>query len=863
MRKILLFLGLSILILSANKTQAQTAIAVGPQTTTFTSMVRGYFFTAPTNFTICQLYIPSDASTGVQNIEVVRFTNGAPPAYAGTTNAFTSLFYINNYAPNTPIPCNIQVSAGDVIGVYGARGTNMVNSYGSPNYVTTIMGNNATLQRSGMQFNLNTQQMHDIWSEVNYNIGRIIMYINCCTPPSAFPAPIQGDSLACAGDIESYSVDTNGVGFGPTTYNWTVPSGSQIVYGQGTDSIQVLHGGGVTGQICVTAANSCDSVVHCFNMYKDSLSAPDSITGIDTVCATASTYSYTIPIDTNATSYIWEVPTGAQVIYGQGTDSVVVQFDAVIPNATVCAASANSCDTSSFTCFSVYTDSIPIVNGAITGAPTICEGDSGTYTIASVSNADSYTWAISNGGFVTSGQGTTAATIQFPSSGPTQICVEASNACGTSLNTCETVIVNEFIAANAGVDTAFCLTDGVVTGNAPSSGAGVWSYVSGPGAVTFGNNGQAVTSADVSILGTYTYEWEITNGSCVDRDTVEVTYDQEPITLGGADQEVCGSATNLNAVTPNLGTAMWYQISGPGTTDFTNSTVNNTAVEIDTFGVYNYGWEATNGACVIVDTVEVIYYEELDPAFAGNDTVICDFYFVLNADSANAGTGIWELLSGDTASFNEYDPNTPVYPTSVGTYTFRWTVSNGVCPPSSDIVSVRVADPDSINAAFSFTPESPVNVFDPVTYMDQSSGADYWHWAFGNGDSAFTQMPVYEYTFGGEFVIVLTVTNDDGCMDTATLDIEVYDKLIVPNVITPNGDGQNDILFIQTGNLESYSINIFNRFGRRIFESNDPKDYWDGKVNGKVVSSGTYFYVIEAGTRAGSQVYKGNITVLE
>tara|TARA_Y100000768_G_scaffold386812_1_gene376163 strand:+ start:187 stop:630 length:444 start_codon:yes stop_codon:yes gene_type:complete len=147
--------------------------------------------------------------------------------------------------------------------------------------------------------------------------------------------------------------------------------------------------------------------------------------------------------------------------------------------------------------------------------------------------------------------------------------------------------------------------------------------------------------------------------------------------------------------------------------------------------------------------------------------------------------------------------------------------------------------------------------------MDQSSGADYWHWAFGNGDSAFTQMPVYEYTFGGEFVIVLTVTNDDGCMDTATLDIEVYDKLIVPNVITPNGDGQNDILFIQTGNLESYSINIFNRFGRRIFESNDPKDYWDGKVNGKVVSSGTYFYVIEAGTRAGSQVYKGNITVLE
>lgn len=76
---------------------SQTAIPLGPQTSTFTSMVRGYHFTAPTNFIICGLYVPTDASTGFQSVEVVRFTAGAPPAFAGTTNAFTSLFYQTNW----------------------------------------------------------------------------------------------------------------------------------------------------------------------------------------------------------------------------------------------------------------------------------------------------------------------------------------------------------------------------------------------------------------------------------------------------------------------------------------------------------------------------------------------------------------------------------------------------------------------------------------------------------------------------------------------------------------------------------------------------------------------------------------------
>ena len=70
--QLLILLGLQMSVFSQG-----TPISVGTQVTTFTSMIRGYHFTAPTSFTICGLYIPPDAApTGTQTIRVVKFTAG-------------------------------------------------------------------------------------------------------------------------------------------------------------------------------------------------------------------------------------------------------------------------------------------------------------------------------------------------------------------------------------------------------------------------------------------------------------------------------------------------------------------------------------------------------------------------------------------------------------------------------------------------------------------------------------------------------------------------------------------------------------------------------------------------------------------
>ena len=148
-------------------------VPLPPHVSAFTGNVRGYWFTAPSAFTMTSVQVPTEASTGTQNIAVVRF-NGAtpPPVFPGTTNAFTTLFLTQNNPAAGAIPVNIQVNAGDVIGMLGVR--NNVNSYSAtaPN-TTVINGTTVNLIRMGMQFPLATTAPQQLWQEPAGAISRV------------------------------------------------------------------------------------------------------------------------------------------------------------------------------------------------------------------------------------------------------------------------------------------------------------------------------------------------------------------------------------------------------------------------------------------------------------------------------------------------------------------------------------------------------------------------------------------------------------------------------------------------------------------------------------------------------------------
>lgn len=155
---------------------SESLMALPNQSSPYPGSVRGYYFTAPTDFCITAVKVPTDVGSGCQSVAIVRFNSGAPPQFSGTTNDFTQLHYTSCLASTDKITVDISVSQGDVIGIYGCRGTSCVNSYGSGNYSTSIAGNAVTLYRSGMQYNIVSNQMKEVWAEGSHSISRVEMY---------------------------------------------------------------------------------------------------------------------------------------------------------------------------------------------------------------------------------------------------------------------------------------------------------------------------------------------------------------------------------------------------------------------------------------------------------------------------------------------------------------------------------------------------------------------------------------------------------------------------------------------------------------------------------------------------------------
>lgn len=131
--------------------------------------------------------------------------------------------------------------------------------------------------------------------------------------------------------------------------------------------------------------------------------------------------------------------------------------------------------------------------------------------------------------------------------------------------------------------------------------------------------------------------------------------------------------------------------------------------------------------------------------------------------------------------------------------------------------------------------------------------------------------PIYEYTQVGQWDVVLTVYNEQGCDTTFVSTIEVKPiELYIPNVFTPDLDGNNDT-FIITDDPEkkvrenalskfyvSSHLIVFNRMGRTVFEAENYNGMWDGDN----LPEGVYYYVLECHGVKSSDVFKGSVTII-
>ena len=138
-----------------------------------------------------------------------------------------------------------------------------------------------------------------------------------------------------------------------------------------------------------------------------------------------------------------------------------------------------------------------------------------------------------------------------------------------------------------------------------------------------------------------------------------------------------------------------------------------------------------------------------------------------------------------------------------------------------------------------------------------------------------------EYTAtGGEQYLIIGNFNSDGQTNYVTVNangnlayyfiddvsviacdtIVVPDTLFIPNVFTPNYDGVND-LFVISGLTKGDKVQIYNRWGTLVFETESEKAFWDGyTTSGMPCNNGIYFYVV---TLQSGETKKGYLTLIK
>lgn len=172
-------------------------------------------------------------------------------------------------------------------------------------------------------------------------------------------------------------------------------------------------------------------------------------------------------------------------------------------------------------------------------------------------------------------------------------------------------------------------------------------------------------------------------------------------------------------------------------------------------------------------------------------------------------------------------------------------------------------------AGFSYNTTNGMNVGAVFNFVDTSDFGVSYLWEFGNANQSNQQNPSYTYFENGNYLVTQYVFNQLGCYDSTSVWININTvtteiNTLIPNAISPNGDGYNDVWKLEFIELlfPNAVVEIYNQWGQRLFYSEGYAEPWDGRYNSEDVPDGNYYYVINLNANTENDIYKGALLVL-
>ncbi len=425
----------------------------------------------------------------------------------------------------------------------------------------------------------------------------------------------------------------------------------------------------------------------------------------------------------------------------------------------------------------------------------------------------------------------------------------------------------------APVVTVTASTDTICTGGAgatiTATGGNTYTWI--PATGLSATNTAVVTATPTS---TTTYTVIGTNNSCVDSvtQTIAVIGNTAVVAVSDKDSVCVGTLATLSA-TASGATFSWAPATGLSCTNCPNPQFTPTVVGTTTFVV------TATGQCISPNTDTVIVKAISCKPIAGftfpQPHWVCRWDCVQFTDTSKSGQlqYMWVFEGGlpDTV-YNVKNPvvcynvESALSPSGGGTYFIKLVVTNGMNMKDSvtQLITVLPTPLANINnGASSVT----IQTGGAVT-LDAGSwtlGASFFNWTPNselscNNCPAPVASPIFTTTY------IVTAIGANGCKDKDTITVNVElrcGEVFVPNVFSPNKDGQNDVLHVNNNCLSSIEFRVFDRWGEQVYVSTDPKASWDGTCRGKELDPGVFVYFLEAVLSNGTNVSKkGNITLI-
>ena len=164
---------------------------------------------------------------------------------------------------------------------------------------------------------------------------------------------------------------------------------------------------------------------------------------------------------------------------------------------------------------------------------------------------------------------------------------------------------------------------------------------------------------------------------------------------------------------------------------------------------------------------------------------------------------------------------------------------------------------------------NPLSLGETLVLTNNSSNdAVTYLWDLGDGTTSTDFEPSVTYTSEGSYAICLIAYTAASCADTTCQMVEVFEELEsvigIPTAFSPNNDTHNDVLFVRGSGIASFTLMIYNRYGEKVFESNDLSTGWNGTYKGKPENTGVFAYYLEYEYSNGEKgSLKGNITLVK